>query len=202
MRNKTLVLASQSVRRLELLRQLGLQPVCQPVDVDEEMLEVESAQALVARLAKLKARTGAQQLFTTQGFNADNPCVILGADTVVELDGVILGKPTGEAHALNMLRSLSGREHNVHSGVCILDADTQEEHAAVVTTGVRFTAISAQTALRYWHTGEPADKAGSYAIQGIGAQFVVHVTGSYSNVVGLPLFETSELLTLAGITLF
>lgn len=196
----TLVLASQSARRLELLQQVGIEPLCLPVDADETPLNDESAKALVERLARLKATTCAQQLFKLKGFSNETPYVILGADTVIELDGLILGKPRDEEHAIRMLQSLSDREHQVHSGVCVHEVHTGCVRSIVVSTKVRFARLSAVTARRYWLTGEPVDKAGSYAIQGIGAQFVVHLSGSYSNVVGLPLFETIELLQHAGIS--
>ena len=192
------MLASQSPRRLQLLRQLGLDPICLPIDIDETALPEETAKQLVHRLARLKAQAGqAHPDFSTLSDSVNLP-VVLAADTVVELDGEILAKPVDESHGVWMLQRLSDREHHVISGVCVAKP-SGEPNAIMVSTTVKFSTITPEIARRYWHSGEPQGKAGGYAIQGIGAQFVESIVGSYSNVVGLPLFETSRLLESAGI---
>lgn len=192
------VLASQSVRRLELLQQIGIDPVCLPVSADETVLKSESAHELVKRLAEVKARacSRTEDYFALQANNAR--CLIMGADTVIDLDGHILGKPENKEHAIAMLLRLSNREHVVRSGVCVINGDDQTSLSVVVSTCVCFGKLSQTVAERYWNTGEPIGKAGGYAIQGRGAQFVEHLSGSYSNVVGLPLYETVALLDRAG----
>ena len=196
---KTLVLASQSPRRLQLLQQLGFDPVCLPADVDESRLENEPAEQMIIRLSHLKAEA-CQQLHNFQALSEGGGSLyILAADTVIELDGEVLGKPADENEGLSMLLRLSNREHRVLSGVC-LHTPSGKPQSLLVSTSVKFTTIDAQIARRYWASGEPQGKAGCYAIQGIGAKFVEHIEGSYSNVVGLPLFETSRLLESAGFT--
>lgn len=196
----TLVLASTSPRRLSLLRQLGFSPLVVPVDIAETVKSEESAQDLVLRLARSKADACHRELSTSALTDISGSTVVLGADTVIELDGEILGKPVDKAHALSMLAQLSGREHRVLTGVCVLQLDGSPSQTIAVSTRVEFATITPDIALSYWNSGEPQGKAGAYAIQGIGAQFVVHLSGSYSNVVGLPLFETSELLKSVGLT--
>ena len=171
-------------------------------DIDETPAVGESAQALVLRLAIAKAAACARRTDLDERIIGAENCVILAADTVIDLQGRVLGKPGNEAEAVRMLLDLSDREHQVHSGVCIQQPGTHTVHSTTVTTCVRFSGISVETARKYWHSGEPEGKAGSYAIQGLGAQFVVHVSGSYSNVVGLPLFETAGLLQRVGLTSF
>ncbi len=194
-----LVLASQSPQRLALLQQLGFAPVCLPAHVDETPQAQESPRTLVQRLAQGKAHACAAQNGFSQHNQAAKRYVVVAADTVIDRDGEILGKPSDQTHAINMLLSLSGREHDVHSGICVFEPDNGTIQTRVITTRVRLGAISADTAFRYWQTGEPWGKAGSYAIQGLGAQFVLSLSGSYSNVVGLPLFEITELLERAGV---
>ncbi|MBJ9976181.1 septum formation inhibitor Maf [Pseudomonas sp. S75] len=179
-----LYLASGSPRRRELLAQIGVRFTPIDAPVDETPLPSETPQAYVERLALAKAAAGFAAL---QG-----PGVVLGADTAVVLDGTILGKPTDREHALAMLGDLSGREHQVLTGVAVTDG--QRSSSLCVATQVRFRAISFDEAWRYWASGEPLDKAGGYAIQGLGAVFVSAIAGSYSAVVGLPLSETAELL--------
>ena len=194
-----LVLASGSARRVELLQQLGFKPSVMPVDIDESPANGESATGLVQRLAREKVRACAASEKFRKLTNGHRHPVILGADTVVDLDGQILGKPEGQDHAIEQLLGLSDRSHYVHTGVCVQSADGSSRHA-IVSTQVVFTELSAAIALRYWRSGEPEGKAGGYAIQGLGAQFVERLAGSYSNVVGLPLFETSQLLAKAGLS--
>ena len=155
----------------------------------------EAPAAYVERLARGKAAAGLAML---EG-RGEEGCV-LGADTSVVIDGRILGKPVDQADGLAMLAALSGREHQVLTAVALAAAGGVE--ARVVECRVRFRQVAPEEALRYWQSGEPADKAGGYAIQGLGAIFVSRIEGSYSSVVGLPLCETAELLrnsaSLAG----
>ncbi|WP_343574780.1 Maf family protein [Pseudomonas sp.] len=181
-----LYLASSSPRRRELLTQIGLPFHIVPASVDETPQAGESAVAYVERLAREKALAGLH--FLAQ--RAD--VCVLGADTAVVLDGRILGKPADRAEALGMLRALSGREHEVLTAVAVANRDRCE--ARVVSSCVTFRSVSMEEAERYWDTGEPHDKAGGYAIQGLAAVFVSRVEGSYSAVVGLPLCETAALL--------
>ena len=189
-----LVLASQSQQRRMLLQQIGFDPVCLPADVDESMDRGESAEQLVRRLACLKADTCVNSAPLRNLACSHSYVVVLAADTVIELDDQVLGKPGDEEEAVNMLLQLSGRMHQVHSGVAVHNVTTGKSRHVQVTTVVQFATLSESTARRYWNTGEPAGKAGAYAIQGVGAQFVVHLSGSYSNVVGLPLYESVQLL--------
>ncbi|WP_342649622.1 Maf family protein [Pseudomonas sp. REB1044] len=179
-----LYLASGSPRRRELLAQIGVPFTRVHAPIDETPLPAEAPQAYVERLARAKAAAGFATLSA--------PGVVLGADTAVVLDGVILGKPDDREHALAMLGDLSGREHQVLTAVALTDG--QRSLSLCVATQVRFRAISFDEAWRYWASGEPVDKAGGYAIQGLGAVFVSAIAGSYSAVVGLPLSETAELL--------
>lgn len=182
-----LLLASTSPRRREILGALGLEfGVCH-VDIDETPLPDESADAMVLRLAAAKVEA------------ADNEAsaLVLGADTAVVVDDRILGKPVDEADCLAMLGLLSGRAHQVVTGVALHASDGTT--TAVSATDVHFREISRDEALAYWHSGEPCDKAGAYAIQGLGGVFVTRIAGSYSGVVGLPVFETVQLLSAAGL---
>lgn len=181
-----LYLASSSPRRRELLTQIGVPFHIVPASIDETPQAGESAVAYVERLARDKALAGLH--FLAQ--RAD--VCVLGADTAVVLDGRILGKPVDRADALAMLQALSGREHEVLTAVAVANRDRCE--ARVVSSRVTFRSVSMEEAERYWETGEPQDKAGGYAIQGLAAVFVSRVEGSYSAVVGLPLCETAALL--------
>ena len=180
-----LYLASTSSRRREILQSLGVNLKIAKVDTDESPLQDESAEELVQRLAMAKA-DGA----TDVGF-------VLGSDTVVVLDDRILGKPTDADDAVEMLLALSGRSHRVLTGVAL--KTPQGTRAVLSATDVRFREIGRDEAIRYWQSGEPADKAGSYGIQGLGGMFIENINGSYSGVMGLPVFETVELLRSAGI---
>ncbi len=187
----TLFLASASSRRAELLGQIGVPFQRVSASIDETPREVEDPAAYVERLALEKAQAGLQRL--EQAADA----VVLGADTAVVLDGRILGKPQDRADALAMLAALSGREHQVLTAVALCSATRSA--SVVVASQVRFAPISPAQADAYWASGEPLDKAGSYAIQGLGAVFVAGMSGSYSAVVGLPLCETASLLAEFGI---
>jgi septum formation protein len=183
-----LYLASTSPRRRELLGQLGLDFHVLKVDIDESVRAGEAPAAYVLRLAREKAAAGLAQA---------GAGVVVAADTSVVLDGEVLGKPASEAAALAMWMRLSGRGHEVLTGVAVGDRGRLE--ATVVATRVRFRALREAELRAYWASGEPRDKAGGYAIQGKGAIFVTGIDGSYSNVVGLPLAETAALLETFGL---
>jgi septum formation protein len=185
-----LFLASGSPRRRELLTQIGVPFTVLSAQIDETPLSNEIPAAYVERLARGKAEAGLALVADDQG------CV-LGADTAVVLDGQILGKPLDEADALQMLAALSGREHEVLTAIAVVNKQRRE--TSVVASRVRFRSISTAEAQTYWASGEPVDKAGSYAIQGLAAIFVESLQGSYSAVVGLPLCETAEMLGRFGI---
>lgn len=186
-----LFLASASPRRRELLAQIGVDFSLLNAPIDETPLPGELPGAYVERLALAKARAGLATLPVGQ------PAVVLGADTAVILDGRILGKPVDEQDALAMLAGLSGREHQVLTAIALASAG--QVRVLSVASQVRFRAISAGEASAYWASGEPQDKAGGYAIQGLAAIFVESLQGSYSAVVGLPLCETAQLLGEFGI---
>jgi len=183
-------LASRSPRRLELLAQIGIFPEVLSCDVDETPLPGETPEAYVQRLAVAKARTA----YAAPAAADRGP--VLGADTAVVVDDAILGKPRDRAQALAMLRMLAGRSHRVLTGVALVDSAV---HYRLSESRVGFRPIGEAEALAYWESGEPADKAGGYGIQGLGAVFVSSLEGSYSGVMGLPLFETAELLREVGI---
>ncbi len=187
-----LVLASASPRRREILGKLGLTFEVVPSDVDESERPGEAPQAYVTRLAEEKARAcpvaGVQEEST----------VVLGSDTTVVLDGVVLSKPVDLADSERMLRALRGREHVVHTAVAARVLPEGRVQTVTVSTRVRFRAFSDHTLLRYVESREGMDKAGSYGIQELGAGLVAEVFGSYSNVVGLPAAETLELLEAVG----
>ena len=189
-----LFLASGSPRRRELLTQIGVPFQVVSASIDETPLPDECPAAYVERLARAKARAGREHLL---GASVSAPFCVLGADTAVVLDDQILGKPVDEANALSMLMALSGREHEVLTAIAILAAERCETR--VVRSRVSFRTISQQEAAQYWASGEPQDKAGGYAIQGLAAVFVAGLNGSYSGVVGLPVCETAELLGQFGI---
>lgn len=182
-----LVLASASPRRAALLQQLDLPFKQRAIDFDESRHSDEPVADYALRMAREKALCAWQ----TREHDGDKP-LILAADTCGELDGELLSKPVDFADAARLLRHLSGREHTIFSAFALYDG--QHLHANNVRSVVRFRAISDTEIARYWATGEPRDKAGAYAIQGIGAQFVAHLSGSYSAVMGLPLFELTQAL--------
>jgi septum formation protein len=185
-----LVLASASPRRRELLGQLGLSFEVSAADIDETPHPGEPAEAYVLRLAREKARAVASR----------HPGAwVLAADTTVVLGDALLGKPRDAAEAREMLGRLSGRTHEVQTGVAL--AGPTAEHSTVVRTRVTFRSLSAGEIAWYAGTGEPLDKAGSYAVQGKGGFLVAAVEGSPTNVIGLPLGETLELLARAGLPL-
>lgn len=180
-----LCLASASPRRTELLRQLGVPHDVRPASIDESLRAGEPAEAYVRRMAVTKAGSVRSHL------------PVLGADTSVIVDEDVLGKPGDLEAARAMLARLSGREHIVLSAVALAHAGAVALRLSRTT--VRFRVLGSAEIDAYWATGEPGDKAGSYAIQGFGSVFVESLSGSHSGVVGLPLFETAELLAKAGV---
>jgi septum formation protein len=180
-----LCLASASPRRTELLRQLGVPHEVRPASIDESLRAGEPAEAYVRRMAVTKAGSVRSHL------------PVLGADTSVIIDEDVLGKPGDLEAARAMLARLSGREHIVLSAVALAHAGAVALRLSRTT--VRFRVLGSAEIDAYWATGEPGDKAGSYAIQGFGSVFVESLSGSHSGVVGLPLFETAQLLAEAGV---
>ncbi len=180
------VLASRSPRRIELIAQLGVVAEVVPADIDETPLPGEEPVEYVKRLASSKARA-VQERLATDAF-------VLGADTTVDLDGVIFGQPDNEADARRMLKALSARTHRVHTGVAVIGPEKSE--SLVVTSLVTFEPVSDAILDWYIGTGEWQGKAGSYAIQGLGGTLVASTRGSMSNIIGLPLQETARLLGL------
>ena len=183
-----LVLASQSPRRRQLLDQLGVSYAVRPQDIDESVRPGEQAEIYVARVAAEKAQAALRE---------DSSAVVLAADTSVIIDGKILGKPADSREAADMLSLLSGRSHQVLSAVTM--ADRQRKLERLNISEVCFRSLSEAEINDYWRSGEPRGKAGAYAIQGFGAAFVKSLCGSHSGVMGLPLFETAELLDAFGV---
>ncbi|HEY8240560.1 MAG TPA: Maf family protein [Kiritimatiellia bacterium] len=182
MKQRTIILASASPRRRELLAELRLPFEVVPADIDERPWPNEAPASYALRNAGEKARA----VFSKSGGT------VIGADTIVVCDGLILEKPADTAHAREMLKLLSGRWHEVITGLCVISDD--RESARAVRTEVRFKELSLFDIDLYIANGEPMDKAGAYAIQGGAGEFVAEIKGSYSNVVGFPLDEVRELL--------
>jgi septum formation protein len=181
-----ILLASASPRRSELLRQIGVAHAVRPVDVDESVRPGEAPSAYVLRLAEAKAAA----LWDRLAEGERHP--VLAADTTVALEGEIFGKPADASEARAMLGRLSGRTHEVHTAVALRHAGGAG--ARLSTSQVSLRELDPAEIDAYWSTGEPADKAGGYAVQGRAAVFIRHIAGSYSGVMGLPLYETWELL--------
>ena len=190
-----LILASTSPRRRELLAQISINYRVQTVEVDETPYPDETPQQLVQRLAQDKAETVWQVRQATAHGPADLP--VLGADTVGLLEGKLLVKPVDFADASTMLKNMSGRWHDIFTAVAL--TTRRGTTVALSHSRVKFRSVTDEDILAYWQTGEPQDKAGAYGIQGLGAVLVERLEGSYSGVMGLPLFETAQLLTAAGI---
>jgi septum formation protein len=185
-------LASGSPRRRELLQQIGVAFRVVGMAVDEAVLPGEASLGYVARLAAAKAEAGWERSRDA------HEVPVLAADTAVVLDGRILGKPADREDAEGMLRQLSGRTHEVLTAIALRTG--QGVQSRISRSEVTFRSIASAEARAYWETGEPSDKAGAYAIQGCGAIFIAELRGSYSGVMGLPLFETAELLQKAGVS--
>jgi len=180
-------LASQSPRRAELLSQIGVAFEATPADIDETPLQGELPEDYVMRMAQEKARA-VHQLHSNDW--------VLGSDTSVILAGKILGKPENREEGIAMLSALSGKTHRVLTSVSLIGND---EYHALSESQVTFRDLDQAEIETYWETGEPADKAGAYAVQGQAAVFISRINGSFSGIMGLPLFETAQLLTQAGI---
>ncbi|HEY8119124.1 MAG TPA: Maf family protein [Methylophilaceae bacterium] len=191
--SKHIYLASRSPRRAELLQQIGITFTVLPSNVDESVLANEAPEKYVIRLAQTKGEACLSYLQ-----NMDMPLLpILAADTTVCVAGMILGKPDDDAHAAEMLRSMSGGWHEVHTGIAVTTSNGIV--TALSTTRVEMAVLSETEIASYVASGEPHDKAGAYGIQGLAGAFIRRIEGSYSGVMGLPIFETAALLKIAGI---
>jgi len=185
-----LVLASASSRRVELLQQIGISPLVFPVNIDETPSSGEVVTDLVVRLAKEKAQQGVLET------NSLYP--VLGSDTVGLLDGNVLLKPVDYADAESMLLKMSNRWHEIHTAVALIHQGNCYKTTAI--SRVKFRKLSRDEIRHYWQTGEPQDKACAYAVQGLAAVFIERIEGSYSGIMGLPLFETAQLIREAGLS--
>ncbi len=192
---ESIILASASLRRQELLDQIGVRFTVSSQDIDESIRAGELPSDYVTRMAQEKA---ASALRAHDATSSPDQRLVLAADTSVVCDAAVLGKPADEADALAMLLSLSGREHLVLCAVTV--ATRARQRTALSESRVRFREISAAEARHYYASGEPDGKAGAYAIQGYAAIFVEQIVGSYSGVMGLPLFETAQLLAEFGVS--
>ncbi len=190
---RPLILASQSPRRLDLIERAGVPCTVVPSHVDE-VLPPPGTKTDPAKVCLLNARRKAEDVAS----RVEASCLVLGADTIVVVDGMVLGKPEGPDDARRMLRRLSGRSHDVLTGCAIVDNRDGTEESFVVTTRVTFKTLLEEEVAGYVATGEPLDKAGAYGIQGRGACLVAQISGSYTNVVGLPLAETLDILARMG----
>ncbi|MDH5734896.1 MAG: Maf-like protein [Gammaproteobacteria bacterium] len=186
-----IILASASPRRQALLDQIGVSYQVLPVDIDETVKPGESAEDCVIRLALEKAVTGLNK--------SETKLPVLGSDTIILLNKQILGKPENRMHAIQMLSSLSGQSHQVLTAVAMVT--NQKREYLVSKSNVYFRELTENEIQAYWESGEPVDKAGAYAIQGLAAQFIERLDGSYSGVMGLPLFETAQLLKTFGVAI-
>ena len=192
---KSVVLASASPRRTALLKQMNIAHTIQPADIDESPRLNETPLSLVSRLAAEKGQAVKAKLASKQTLTDDT--VILASDTLIAFNGQSVGKPENKADAKRILTMLSGNTHEVLTAISVLNNTRQQTQ--VITTSVTFAALTNEQITAYWEPGEPADKAGSYAIQGIGGEFVVSINGSASAVIGLPLYETRQLLNEFGV---
>ena len=188
-----LYLASSSPRRRDLLKQVGITfELVTGLDVDESLLEGETPEQYVVRLAREKALAGYNKISCTEDDSSMAMVPVLGADTCIALDGKILGKPAGREDGIGMLQLLSGRSHRVLTAISLVDGGLEQQ--LMCSSVVEFKALELDEIESYWESGEPVDKAGAYAIQGIAAKFISNLQGSFSAVVGLPLYELAEML--------
>lgn len=192
-----IVLASQSPRRSELLKQLGLDFIVKTSDIDESNSMGLEAAELVLYLASEKARIVAAQIAGDSRFG--EKFIVIGADTVVVREGVILGKPKDWNDAFYMLKSLQGSWHDVMTGIAVIDVQNSKYTKSVEVTHVKMKELDDQTIRAYIDTGESLDKAGAYGIQGLGAVLVERIDGCYFNVVGLPISKLSDILKNYGV---
>ncbi len=191
MHHLQIYLASASPRRKELLAQIGIKFECLTIDVPEEKKPHEAPQAYADRLALSKAQAGWESSERIEN------CPVLGADTIVVMDNIILEKPIDKDDGVRMLQLLSGNTHEVITSVAVMHGNHIKTACSI--SRVKFRKISAHEAAAYWETKEPTDKAGGYGIQGKAAAFVEHIAGSHSGIMGLPLFETANMLKEFGI---
>jgi len=189
---KSIILASQSPRRQELLKQVGLEFEVIPADIDENLLQSVSPIEMVQQLACQKAKFVA---------NGKQKGIIIAADTIVVVDDRVMGKPNTKDDAYQMLSSLSGRVHQVMTGLCVINAEAGKTECGVEQTEVTFRTLSESEIVAYIASGEPFDKAGGYGVQGLGALLVEKINGCYFNVVGLPLSKLFQMLKNQGIDL-
>lgn len=192
-----IILASQSPRRTELLKQLGLDFIVKTSDIDESNSMGLEATELVLHLAFEKARVVASEITGESGVNKG--FIVIAADTVVVREGIILGKPNNSDDAFNMLKSLRGSWHEVMTGIVVIDVLNSKYTKSVEVTRVKMKELDDKTIRSYIDTGEPLDKAGAYGIQGLGAVLVERIDGCYFNVVGLPISKLSDILRNYGV---
>lgn len=184
MKKHEIILASQSPRRKQLLEQIGICPLCLPVDIDESKSDSESPQEYCFRLALEKAKAGWQQ--------SKQQIPVIGSDTIVVFQGITLGKPKDKDDAKSMLQMLSNNTHQVMTAVSIV---SENKHKTVVSVShVEFRKLEIEEINNYIESTEPMDKAGSYAVQGMAAVWIKNISGSYSGIMGLPLYETAQLI--------
>ena len=188
-----LILASSSPRRAEILREAGIAFEIRATEIDETALPGEAAQAMVTRLAEAKARAAAAQMGAGLG-----DCIVVGADTTVEMGGEILGKPRDSTHSRKMLARLSGHTHHVLTGIFLLRLPGKVMRTAVEKSAVTFATLTAEEIDAYVASGEPLGKAGAYAIQGLAGRYIPRIEGCYFNVEGLPLSRLYALLRELG----
>lgn len=191
---KRIILASASPRRSELLSQIGLKFEVIPSNADETFDNAMSCEENVQKIAYKKACYIAPEL--------EHDCIIIGADTIVAINGDVLGKPIDKKDAARMLRQLSDNTHNVYTGYAIMRKSDYKIEVGFEKTAVTFRTLSDKEIDAYINTGEPMDKAGAYGVQGVGAVFVTRINGDYNNVVGLPLSSLSQALDKFGISVF
>ncbi|WP_067100300.1 Maf family protein [Marinomonas atlantica] len=189
-----IILASSSPRRKELLSHLVNDFQIIPADIDETPYALEKPEEYVLRMAREKAEAVANQ------YELSHRAIVIASDTSVVLGGTILGKPADFEHAKSMLRALSGQKHQVMTSLCVCNSGLNRVATCNVISDVEFREISDLEIEHYWNTGEPADKAGAYAIQGLAGMFVKHISGSFSAVVGLPVYEVTQLLAEFGVS--
>ncbi|MBW3869570.1 Maf family nucleotide pyrophosphatase [Neisseria meningitidis] len=190
----TLYLGSNSPRRMEILTQLGYQVVKLPANIDETVRQNEDPARYVQRMAAEKNQTALALFLETNGAMPDFP--LITADTCVVSDGIILGKPRSQAEAIEFLNRLSGKQHTVLTAVCIHYRGNAENR--IQTNRVVFKPLTAEEIVAYVQSGEPMDKAGAYAVQGIGSIFIQSIEGSFSGIMGLPVYETVSMLQDLG----
>ena len=189
-------LASGSPRRYEILRNLGYQVVRVPAQIDETSYSTENANEYVQRMAQMKNEAAIDTWLQNHPQQPEFP--LISADTTVSLNNLILGKPTSADDAAHMLKLLSGQQHQVLTAVCVYWQ--HQTYHALQTSTVSFAPLTPQQIAAYIATGEPLDKAGAYGIQGFGGVFIDHISGSFTGIMGLPVYETSQLLSQCGCT--